>query len=183
MSGNKKYFEEFLQIWPKGAFAKPVMGERGQKNLPSGTEGGENLDLEIHYEHKQHTFDRFCKTTIKHEAFNAFRQIRNQQNRFVSLSDLSEEASEQLATYDTYPWEYTAFPVGNEVILIKDDALADALNALPQEHRDIFLMHWFLEMADREIGEKLNLPRRTVNHRRQRAYELLKKLMGGDADA
>ena len=44
-------------------------------------------------------------------------------------------------------------------------------------------MHWFLQMADREIGEKLDMPRRTVNHRRQRAYELLKKLMGGDADA
>ena len=35
----------------------------------------------------------------------------------------------------------------------------------------------------REIGEKLSLPRRTVNNRRQRAYELLKKLMGGDEDA
>lgn len=43
-------------------------------------------------------------------------------------------------------------------------------------------MYWFLELADREIGEKLSLPRRTVNHRRQRAYELLKELMGGDAN-
>ena len=183
MSGSKNYFEEFSQTWPTEVLAKPVMGERGQKNLPSGTEGGENLDLERHYEHKQHTFDHFCKTAIKHEAYNAFRQIRNQQNRFVSLSELPEEACEQLASYDTYPWEYTAFPVKDEVILIKDDALADALTALPQDYRDILLMHWFLQMADREIGEKLDMPRRTVNHRRQRAYELLKKLMGGDADA
>lgn len=183
MSSEEKYFSDFSQTWPKGVFAKPVMGERGNHDLPSGTEGGEKMDLDLHYEHKQHTFDRFCKTAIKHEAYNAFRQIRNQKNRFVSLSELSEDASEQLAVYDFYPWEYTAFPVDGDVILIKDDRLAEALTALPQEFRDILLMYWFLQMADREIGEKLSLPRRTVNNRRQRAYELLKKLMGGDEDA
>lgn len=100
----------------------------------------------------------------------------------MSLSDLPEEGSEALATYDLYPWEYTSFPVDGDVILIKDDRLADALTVLPQSLRDIFLMYWFLELADREIGEKLSLPQRTVNHRRQRAYELLKELMGGDAN-
>ena len=100
----------------------------------------------------------------------------------MSLSDLPEDASEQLAVYDLYPWEYTSFPVDGDVILIKDDRLADALTVLPQSLRDIFLMYWFLELADREIGEKLNLSRRTVNNRRQQAYELLRKLMGGDAN-
>lgn len=140
------------------------------------------MDLEHHYRHKQHAFDAFCKRTIRNESANAFRQIRVQQDRFVSLSDLPEEGSEALATYDLYPWEYTSFPVDGDVILIKDDRLADALTVLPQSLRDIFLMYWFLELADREIGEKLSLPRRTVNHRRQRAYELLKELMGGDAN-
>lgn len=78
--------------------------------------------------------------------------------------------------------EYNTFILGGDVILIENDLLADALNALPQDNRDILLMYWFLELADREIGEKLSLPRRTVNHRRQRAYELLKELMGGDAN-
>lgn len=93
---------------------------------------------------------------------------------------------ETLATWDVYPWEYTSFPVGSDVILIKDDrlaaALAAALTALPQRFRDILLMYWFLELADREIGERLSLSRRTVNNRRQQAYELLKRLMGGDAN-
>ena len=43
-------------------------------------------------------------------------------------------------------------------------------------------MYWFLELADREIGERLSLSRRTVNNRRQQAYEPLRKLMGGDAN-
>ena len=93
------------------------------------------MDLEHHYRHKQHTFDAFCKRTIRNESANAFRQVRVQQDRFVSLSDLSEEGSEALATYDLYPWEYTSFPVDGDVILIKDDRLADALTTLPLSAR------------------------------------------------
>ena len=140
------------------------------------------MDLDRHDEHKQHTFNAFCKRTIRNESANAFRQVRVQQDRFVSLSDLSEEGSEALATYDLYPWEYTSFPVDGDVIFIRDDRLADALTTLPKRFRDILLMYWFLELADREIGEKLNLSRKTVNNRRQQAYELLKELMGGDAN-
>lgn len=114
------------------------------------------MDLEHHYRHKQHTFDAFCKRAIRNESANAFRQVRVQQDRFVSLSDLSEESSEALATYDLYPWEYTSFPVDGDVILIKDDRLADALTTLPKRFRDILLMYWFLELADREIGAILS---------------------------
>ena len=59
---------------------------------------------------------------------------------------------------------------------------AEALNALPQDGRDILLMYFFLDMADREIAERMHMARRTVNARRQKAYRLLKELMGGEAD-
>ena len=90
---------------------------------------------------------------------------------------------EQLAAYDRYPWEYNTFILGGDVILIENDLLADALNALPQDNRDILLMYWSLEMADREIAERMNLARRTINNRRLKSYRLLKELMGGDTDA
>ena len=90
---------------------------------------------------------------------------------------------EQLAAYDRYPWEYNTFILGGDVILIENDLLANALNALPQDNRDILLMYWFLEMADREIAERMNLARRTINNRRLKSYRLLKELMGGDTDA
>lgn len=135
-----------------------------------------------HYEHKQHTFDSYCKKAIKHEALNAYRQIRYRQKCEITFSELPEEAMEQLAAYDRYPWEYTAFPLEGDVILIEDDRLAEALNALPQENRDILLMYWFLDMADREIAERMHMARRTVNTRRLKSYRLLKELMGGEAD-
>ena len=90
---------------------------------------------------------------------------------------------EQLAAYDRYPWEYNIFILGGDVILIENDLLADALNTLPQDNRDILLMYWFLEMADREIAERMNLARKTINNRRLKSYRLLKELMGGDTDA
>ena len=85
--------------------------------------------------------------------------------------------------YDRYPWEYNTFILDGDVILIENDLLADALNALPQDNRDILLMYWFLEMADREIAERMNLARKTINNRRLKSYRLLKELMGGDTDA
>ena len=159
-----------------------VVSERGRKELPPGTKGGENLKPDRHYEHKQHAFDSYCKKVLKYEAYNGYREISRRQKYEALFSELSEEELAQLAVYDRYSWEYTAFPVGGAVILIEDDRLAEALNALPQDNRDIFLMYWFLDMADREIAEYMNMARRTVNTRRQKAYRLLKELMGGEAD-
>ena len=181
MSG-KKYFQIDPENRPNRTTRERVVSERGRKELPPGTKGGENLKPDRHYEHKQHAFDSYCKRSIKNEAMNAYTQLRKRSRREVSLSELPEDAMAQLAVYDRYSWEYTTFPVGGAVILIEDDRLAEALLALSQEDRDIFMMHWFLNMVDREIAEYMNMARRTVNTRRQKAYRLLKELMGGEAD-
>ena len=181
MSG-KKIFQIDPENRPNRPVRERVVSERGRKELPPGTKGGENLKPDRHYEHKQHAFDSYCKRSIKNEAMNAYTQLRKRSRREVSLSELPEDAMAQLAVYDRYSWEYTTFPVGGAVILIEDDRLAEALLALSQEDRDIFMMHWFLNMVDREIAEYMNMARRTVNTRRHKAYRLLKELMGGEAD-
>ena len=181
MSG-KKIFQIDPENWPNQTTRERVVSERGRKELPPGTKGGENLKPDRHYEHKQHAFDSYCKRSIKNEAMNVYTQLRKRSRREVSLSELPEDAMAQLAVYDRYSWEFTTFPVGGAVILIEDDRLAEALLALSQEDRDIFMMHWFLNMVDREIAEYMNMARRTVNTRRQKAYRLLKELMGGEAD-
>lgn len=131
---------------------------------------------------KQYAFDSYCKKVLKCEACNGYRQISRRQKRFTSLEELSEAEMAQLAVYDRYPWEYTTFPVGGAVILIEDDGLAEALLGLSQEDREIFMMHWFLRMTDAQIARYINMPRRTVNTRRHKAYRLLTELMGGEAD-
>ena len=177
MSG-KNIFLKFSQAsQPKGASGRRVVGERGRNDLPPGKKGGETMTPDRHYEHKQHAFDSFCKKVLKCEAYNGYREISRRLAREVAFSELPEDSMEQLASYDRYPWEYTFFPVGGDVILIEDDRLAEALNALPQDGRDILLMYFFLDMADREIAERMHVARRTVNARRQKAYRLLKELM------
>ena len=64
MSREKNVFEKFPKKWPKGPFGKPVRGERGNHDLPSGAKGGKNMDLEHHYRHKQHTFDAFRAVSL-----------------------------------------------------------------------------------------------------------------------
>ena len=100
---TKKYFDIFSQSWPKGGAARPVRGERGIHDLPSGAKGGEKMDLDRHDEHKQHAFDSFCKKVIRCEAYNAYRAIGRRQDLEIPFSQLLEEAMETLATWDIYP--------------------------------------------------------------------------------
>ena len=181
MSGKKK-FQIDPENWPNQTTRERVVSERGRKELPPGTKGGENLKPDRHYEHKQYAFDSYCKKVLKCEACNGYRQISRHQKRFTSLEELSEAEMAQLAVYDCYSWEYTAFSVGNAVVLIEDDGLAEALLGLSQENREIFMMHWFLWMTDEQIAKCMGMARRTANTRRYKAYRLLKKLMGGEAD-
>ena len=139
MNGRKN-FHTNLKNQPNEPIGERVVSERGRKELPPSTRGGENLKPNRYYEHKQHAFDSYCKK------------------------------------------EYTAFPVGNAVVLIENDRLATALLRLSPKDREIFMMHWFLWMTDEQIAKCMGMARRTVNTRRYKAYRLLKKLMGGEAD-
>ena len=181
MSG-KKIFQIDPENRPNRPVRERVVSERGRKELPPGKKGGETMTPDRHYEHKQHAFDSFCKKVLKCEAYNGYREISRRQSHEVAFSELPEDSMEQLASYDRYPWEYTFFPVGGDVILIEDDRLAEALLGLSQEDREIFMMHWFLRMTDAQIARYINMPRRTVNTRRHKAYRLLTELMGGEAD-
>ena len=64
-------------------------------------------------------------------------EISRRKKRQHPFSELPEDAMEQLAAYDRYPWSTTPSFLA-VMILIENDLLADALNALPQDNRDIF---------------------------------------------
>ena len=152
MNGRKN-FHTNLKNQPNEPVGERVVSERGRKELPPSTRGGENLKPNRYYEHKQHAFDSYCKKVLKCEACNGYRQISRHQKRFASLEELSEADVAQLAVYDRYSWEYTAFPVGNAVVLIENDRLATALLRLSPKDREIFMMHWFLWMTDEQIAK------------------------------
>ena len=75
--------------------------------------------------------------------------------------------------------ENNIYPIFDRMLGREDK---EALLGLSQEDREIFMMHWFLRMTDAQIARYINMPRRTVNTRRHKAYRLLTELMGGEAD-
>lgn len=66
MSGKEK-FNLNAENQPNGGIAITVVGERGQKDLPPVTKGGENLKSNRPYEHRQYAFDSYHRRSIKNE--------------------------------------------------------------------------------------------------------------------
>ena len=135
-----------------------------------------------HEEQKQHTFDSFCKKTLKLNAREYYRRLTRRREREVSISEMSTQDLARLSVVDTYFKDAFRFNVLGHDIAISDEQLAEALNELPADRRDIILLAFFLGMNDREIAEQLDLVRRTVAYRRTKTLQELKNLLEGYAD-
>src|SRR5699024_8328192 len=115
---------------------------------------------------KRHAFDSFCKKVLKQEARDYYDELKRQRDREVSFSDLSEKELAQLYTEDNYFVSEQIFNVLGLNVIVTDDVIAEALQSLPERKRDIILLSYFLELSDREIGDKLNMLRSTVQYQR-----------------
>ena len=117
------------------------------------------------------------------ESMNASRDIKRQQLREVTFSDLSPQEENQLYTCDQYfandEAEKSFFVAGREITA---KMLADALHSLPEEKRQAVLLYYFFDMSDKEIAELMKIPRSTVQFRRTSSFELLKRFLEEKAD-
>ena len=128
-------------------------------------------------------FNGFCKQALKREAMNASRDIKRQQLREVTFSDLSPQEENQLHICDQYFADDEAeqsFVVGGKEITAK--LLAEALHSLPDDKREAVLLYYFFNMTDVEIAEAMKIPRSTVQYRRTSSFELLKRYLEERAD-
>ena len=127
-----------------------------------------------HEESKQHAFDSFCKKVLKHEARDYYDELKRQRNREVIFSELSKKEINQIYTNDKY------FDTEQNFNVLGLDVIAEVLQSLSERKRDIILLYYFLELSDREIGDKLNMLRATVQYQRTSTLRQLKNLMKGD---
>ena len=130
----------------------------------------------------RHQFDSFCKKVLREELRDYKRHIAWRSAHEVSLSELSEDQIGRAYFLDEYPSDSTQFEVRNYLVAIHDDRLAQALAELPGEARDILLLSYFLDMTDREIAERLNLVRCTVQRRRVKSLREIKQRMEVEKD-
>ena len=129
-----------------------------------------------HEEHIRHSFDSYCKKILKNKTLDLQRRTKWQREREISFSELTAQELAELSVADKYSYEYD-FTVLGESVGITNSDLADALNELPQELRDIILMSYFFDMTDKEIAEHLHMARRTVAYQRVNTLKKLKNLM------
>lgn len=122
-------------------------------------------------------FDSFCKKVLREEMRNYVIHISWRAQHEVSLSELSEEQIERFYILDEYPSDYTKFDAQGYSIIIKNRHLAQALATLSEDRRDILLLAYFLDMTDQEIGEKMNIIRRTVQYKRTSSLKEMKRRM------
>lgn len=124
----------------------------------------------------QRQFDGFCRRVLVNEARDYMKEILRRYRHEVTFSNLPEERINQFFMVDEHEkWSY--FNVFGCEIVVKSGLIADALRLLPEQHRDIILLSYFLNMTDEEIGEMMNIVRRTVQYRRKCTLEKLKALM------
>ena len=76
---------------------------------------------------------------------------------------------------------FELFPAEDEVGRIADSAaLAEAVNQLPQEFKEVVLLHYYQGYGVTEIAEMLEIAEGTVSSRLSRARSRLQKTMKGD---
>ena len=109
---------------------------------------------------------------------NDHRDTKQRQLREVTFSDLSPLEEDTLYVCDEYFADDEAeqsFVVGGKEITAK--LLAEALCSLPEEKRETVLLYYFFDMSEREIAKYRNIPRTTVQTRRNSSIKLLKRYL------
>ena len=135
------------------------------------------MEQQKHEKAVGHCFDSYCKKILKYRLINWHRERKRQSEREVTFSDMSMREYASLAVSDEYFAGEYLFCVLGKTIVVSNADLAKALSTLPADKLEIVLMSYYLDMNDREIAERLNMVRGTVNYRRNRTLENLKQII------
>ena len=173
--GQKNNFKLFTSDFAKIAFCWPV-SNRGDCSAPFRQERRNSMNPN-HEEHKQHSFDSYCKKVLKRKALDYHREAKRRSEREITFSDMSPQELARLAITDEYFTDEYIFTIHGERVGVLDVDLAEALHTLPADRREIVFMSYFFDMTDKEIANKLNIARRTVAYRRTSSLRELKKFM------
>ena len=128
----------------------------------------------------EHQFDCYCKKILREESRNIKKKLFREYDWQKDLQDIARISAKELVYIDIYPFEEEFFEVLNCLVAVQNENLAHALQILSEDKREIILLAYFLDMSDREIAEKLNLFRSTVQRNRTIALKILKEQLAGE---
>jgi len=116
-------------------------------------------------------FCSFCCSVLKNEANNIRAEYKHYADLEMDFSFLSDKEQAELYTFDN------VFNVCDTRIIVSDNMLAEAINKLPCDLRDIVLLSYFANMPDIEIAKQLDLSYWIVFRARIRALKRLKAII------
>lgn len=125
----------------------------------------------------QNQFGGFWTRVLKNEAKYIYRELSNQAVKEKVFDELSDKELSELAVYDNYFNSEHVFNVHGKEVVVNGDLLAEALEKLPADKRDVILLSYFLEMTDAEIGKELDTVRQNISKRRAYILKLMRKYL------
>ena len=130
----------------------------------------------------QHQYDALAKKTLVGEAKSHRRTLAKRRSTRSYFFGFERKRTRAAFHDGRIRKRLYRFQVSGFDVLVKNELLAEALNALPERKRDIVLLSYFLDMSDAEIGELLSVVRTTVFRHRKSALAKIKQYLEGKAD-
>ena len=122
-------------------------------------------------------YDAFCKAVLRNEAKNYLSEMARHRDREKSLDTLPQAEMDKLCTLDEYPSDSFTFSAFGYALHIRDELVAGAFAALPEQEQQILILRFVTAMADGEIGGLVGMSRSAVQrHRTKTLNELRHRL-------
>ena len=125
-------------------------------------------------------FDHYCKLVLYHEAIDYLREMQRYRKYQISLEDISLAQWDKFSTRDEYPSDSFVFSAFGYALHIRDELVADAFASLPEREQGILILYCVLELTDGEIGSIARMSRSSVQRRRTKALNELRKRLEDD---
>lgn len=126
-------------------------------------------------------FSSYCKTCISNAVLRGRMEKAKYASKEVSIETLNDNVlysfSISSTELDRANFDITIFEIDGFKIAVHDSDIASALSCIVRKKRDILLLYYFMDMTDKEIGERLGINMHTVRCRRLAALRDLKLWM------
>ncbi len=127
------------------------------------------------------TFEAYIKAAIDNSTTKERQRKIAHRHREQNFSDFPDAMILALThednALDAVELSPMLFEALGEVLPVEDLKLGRALSYLLPKDREIVLLRYFYQMRDGSIALRMNIPRATVQRRRQQAEEKLRKIL------
>lgn len=132
------------------------------------------MDTIPRYNDERCRLDSFCKSVLRNEAVDYLRSMQRQREREKSFSDLTQAELSQLCTEDRHSCDEFVFSSHGCDLHIDNERVANAFAELSQEEQSVLILHFVMELTDKEAGVLLGLSQYAVRRRRKKALDTMR---------